>query len=167
MTPGLDGHEQTLEERPQHVSTGQRSAEDEIRDLLADYDRHWSRLDMRSLYRMWDPDEHDPVYIGGEYPAPVIGRGELGRHWGRLGGRITVAHTASSLAHCALLTPDLALIVYLCEWQFETADSDLRNSGQDWVTAILRRRDDGWRFIHQAESATFNADVIAAADTRE
>ena len=69
------------------------------------------------------------------------------------------------IARCS--TPDLALIVYLCEWQFETADSDLRNSGQDWVTAILRRRDDGWRFIHQAELATFNADVIAAADTRE
>ena len=156
-------------EQPRDVPAGQKSqAEQEIRTLLADDDRYWRLLDMRSLYRLWDPDEQDPVYIGGEYSAPVIGRGELGRHWGRLGGRITVAQTNSSLVHCMLLAPDLALIVYLSEWAFETADSDLRNSGQDWVTAVLRRRAEGWRFIHQAESATFNADVAQSnADTRE
>lgn len=169
MTSGLDRNEQSFMEQPRDVPAGQKSqAEQEIRTLLADDDRYWRLLDMRSLYRLWDPDEQDPVYIGGEYPAPVIGRGELGRHWGRLGGRITVAQTNSSLVHCMLLAPDLALIVYLSEWAFETADSDLRNSGQDWVTAVLRRRAEGWRFIHQAESATFNADVAQSnADTRE
>lgn len=169
MTSGLDRNEQSFMEQPRDVPAGQKSqAEQEIRTLLADDDRYWRLLDMRSLYRLWDPDEQDPVYIGGEYSAPVIGRGELGRHWGRLGGRITVAQTNSSLVHCMLLAPDLALIVYLSEWAFETANSDLRNSGQDWVTAVLRRRAEGWRFIHQAESATFNADVAQSnADTRE
>jgi ketosteroid isomerase-like protein len=156
-------------EGPGGAATDQPTqAQDEIRDVLADYDRFWRALDMRSLFRLWDQDEQEPVYIGGEYPAPVIGRGELGRHWGRLGGRITLAQTTSSLLHCRLLAPDIAMVVYLCEWEFETADSDLHNSGQDWVTAVLRRREQGWRFIHQAESATFNAHTVPAdADTRE
>lgn len=162
MTFKLDRRDRALDEMPATPPHGEIPLlEEEIRALLAEYDRCWQELDMRSLYRLWDPDDHDPMYIGGEYSAPIIGRGELGRHWGRLGGRITSAQTTSSLSHVKLLTPDVALVVYLCEWEFETADTDLCNVGQDWVTAVLRRKADGWRFIHQAESATFNAGVTA------
>lgn len=131
--------------------------EEEIRALLAEQDRHWRALDMRALFRMWDPGEVAPVYIGGEYPAPIVGRGELGRHWGRLGGRITMARTRSTLAHARPVARDVVIAVYLSEWEFETADTTLRHAGQDWVSAVLRHTDEGWRFIYQAESPTFNA----------
>jgi len=142
--------------------------EAEIRALLAEQDRHWRALDMRALFRMWDPAEAAPVYIGGEYPAPIVGRGELGRHWGRLGGRITMARTLSTLAHISPVARDIVIAVYLSEWEFETADTTLRHTGQDWVSAVLRFTQEGWRFIYQSESPTFNAgrSALDAATSR-
>jgi hypothetical protein len=124
----------------------------EVADLLAALDRAWAGLDLDGLSALWDRDEPAPSYIGDEWRVPVVGWPDLTRHWGRVGGRLREARTRSTLVEARSLAPDLALAIFLSEWELTAVEAPDRHRGQCWVTAVLRRRPAGWRFVHHAES---------------
>jgi len=127
--------------------------------LLVEHDRLWHELDFVGLAGLWDPQEGRPVYIGDEYPAPVVGWQELTRHFGKVGGRIHKAAVNSTLLDAHRVGSDLAVAVFLMDWELVAVESPERHSGQRWVTALLRRRDKGgWRFLHHAESPAYEVD---------
>jgi len=129
----------------------------ELTAVLAGFDRLWHDLDFVGLAGLWDAEEGTPVYIGDEYPAPVVGWQELARHFGKAGGRIHEAAVRSTLLDAHRVASDLAVAVFLMDWELVAVESPERHIGQRWVTALLRRRDDGgWRFLHHAESPAYD-----------
>jgi len=134
----------------------------ELSRLLDRQDQLWQALDFAALSGLWDAAEGRPVYIGDEYPAPIVGWQDLARHWAKLGGRLHSALMRSTLFEARRLTDDIAVAVFLAEWQLVAVESPERHTGQRWVTAVLRRRDGAWRIVHHAESPAYvNAAEIA------
>jgi ketosteroid isomerase-like protein len=127
----------------------------EIVTLLEVHDQLWRKLDVAGLAGLWDAAEGFPIYVGDEYPTPVIGWQELARHWGKVGGRLHEASMRSTLLHAHRVSADIAVAVFLAEWELVAVESPERHSGQRWVTAVLRHRDDGWRIVHHAESPAY------------
>ncbi|WP_233213377.1 hypothetical protein [Mycobacterium hubeiense] len=72
----------------------------DVADLVRDYDERWTRLDFDGLADLWERDGPQPVYMGEEYAAPLIGNDELDRHWERIAGRIKAA-SVSATPSCA------------------------------------------------------------------
>ncbi|HYP92568.1 MAG TPA: hypothetical protein VER34_05210, partial [Mycobacterium sp.] len=62
-----------------------------LTDLVRDYDKRWSRLDFIGLTDLWERDDPQPIYVGDEYAAPLIGDDQLDRHWARVAGRLKAA----------------------------------------------------------------------------
>ena len=134
------------------------SVREEIRAVLAEHDRLWQALDFAGVASLWDLEEGVPIYVGDEYAAPVVGWQDLNRNFGRLGGRLREAAMRSTLLEAHRAGSDLAIAVYLLEWSLATVESPERRSGQRWVSAVLRRVGDEWRFIHNAESPAYHVD---------
>lgn len=128
--------------------------------MLTLQDRLWGELDFAALAGLWDADEPQPFYIGDEYSAPVVGWHDLGRHFGRLGGRLRKATVRSSLLLANRVADDLAVAVYHFDWSFATVESRDLLSGQRWVTALLRNRVVGWRLVQLVESAAYDVDLV-------
>ena len=130
----------------------------EITQVLRLQDELWQTLDFAGLAAIWDMTYDVPIYVGDEYSAPVIGWHDLGRHWGRLGGRLREAWVSSTLLAAGRIG-DVAVVVYLMEWRFVAVESPEARSGQRWVSATLRPAVDGWRFVNQAESPAHSVDA--------
>ncbi len=130
------------------VAAGSR---DEIVDILRRHDEAWCRLDPDALADLWDMSS-SPVYIGDEYREPVIGWNELRRHFGRVGARLRSARWRSRLVVLRRPATDIALAVLLVSWTLVGIESDAEHRGESWWTVLLRRTDNGWRFLHQAET---------------
>ena len=131
----------------------------ELQALLAIHDEMWRKLDFAGLAGLWDVQEGTPVYVGDEYPAPVMGWSDLGRHFGRLGGRLNAAGMSSTLLEAHSIAENVAVAVYLADWTLTTVESPDEHRGQRWVSAVLRRGADGWRFLHVAESPAYGIDA--------
>ena len=100
-----------------------------------------------------DREEPDPVYVAQELGDILIGMEDVTFHLLRTAGRLSSAHIAV-LAHWAkALAPDLALVVFICRWQFVRAETGVEAVTHSRVTAVCRRRADGWRFIHYMEDS--------------
>ena len=69
----------------------------EVSDLVQEYDKCWSGLDFVALADLWVRDDPQPIYVGDEYAAPLIGADELDRHWARVAGRLKSASVTSTL----------------------------------------------------------------------
>jgi uncharacterized protein (TIGR02246 family) len=123
-----------------------------IQELFRRHDERWEALDFVGVAALWDTDDAAASYIGEEYQKPVTGWVELHRHWARLGARLSEARMESTVVHVNVLAPDLALGILRCRWQLVGVESPTRHEGNSWVTAVLRRRADGWRLVHYAEA---------------
>ena len=75
------------------------SSPPDVADLVRAYDKRWSSLDFVGLGDLWERDDPQPIYVGDEYAAPLIGSDELDRHWARVAGRLKSAAVSSTLAH--------------------------------------------------------------------
>jgi hypothetical protein len=126
----------------------------EIQDVLRRHDEAWSQLDVDAISELWDRS-FSPVYIGDEYREPVLGWNELSRHFGRIGARLSSAQWNSRLVALRRPAPDLALATLLVSWTLVGVESNMERSGDSWWTVLMRRTDDGWRFLHQAETPTY------------
>lgn len=120
-------------------------------ELLAAHDERWRRLDIDGLAELWE-GAGVPVYIGEEYPAPLIGRAALGRHWSRIGSRLRAADVRTELLVATEPVPAVAVVTARCEWAFITVEDPAPHRGSSWLTLVLARKDDRWRCLHYAES---------------
>lgn len=133
-----------------------------LADLVAAHDKLWCGLDFVGLARLWEHDDPRPVYLGDEYPGPLIGADELDRHWARLAGRVTAASVVTTVHALDVLDGDLARAVLLTRWRLSSRgphrDSDLERAGASWITWLLVGRDGRYRIFHQMESAVYLPD---------
>jgi len=113
----------------------------------------WNSQDFASVLGLWDPDEPVPFYLAEEQDDWFIG-------WERLRGYLDPPRPSPAVQgireemrdiHVKQLAPDLALAAW--NMHFEMKIIGQPPIGEEVrVSAVLRRTDAGWRYIHWAES---------------
>jgi hypothetical protein len=137
-----------------------RTSADQIglTELVREYDKRWSNLDFVGLSELWVRDNPQPIYMGDEYPAPLIGVDELDRHWARVASRLKSASMASRLHAFDVVNDDIVRSVLLSRWRLTGRESDLERSGASWITWQLVRRNGQCRIFHHMESQVYLGD---------
>ena len=102
-------------------------------DLIREYDKLWSSLDFVGLADLWERGGPQPIYVGDEYAAPLIGTDDLDRHWARVASRVKAASVSSALHAFDVLDEavDEALVraVLLSRWRLTGRESDIEQTG--------------------------------------
>jgi ketosteroid isomerase-like protein len=129
--------------------------------LVREYDAKWSALDLAGVADLWEDDTPQPIYIGDEYPLPLIGPDELERHWARVAGRLKRASVSSQLQSADLLADGFARCVVLSRWSFTGRESDVEHNGSSWITWMLVARGEEYRIFHHMESQVYLDDGLA------
>jgi hypothetical protein len=132
-----------------------RAVESALTDLVRDYDKQWSSLDFACLADLWERDDPQPIYVGDEYAAPLIGNDELDRHWARVAGRIKVASVSSTLHEFDVVDDTVVRALLLSRWRLTGIDTDVERTGTSWITWLLVRRGERYRIFHQMESQVY------------
>jgi hypothetical protein len=134
------------------------SVESALTDLVRDYDKQWSTLDFVGLADLWERDDPQPIYVGDEYAAPLIGTDELDRHWSRVAGRLKAASVSSTLHEFDVVDDTVVRALLLSRWRLTSRETDVERPGSSWITWLLVRRDERYRIFHQMESQVYLAD---------
>jgi hypothetical protein len=132
-----------------------RAVESALTDLVRDYDKQWSSLDFACLADLWERDDPQPIYVGDEYAAPLIGNDELDRHWARVAGRLKVASVSSTLHEFDVVDDTVVRALLLSRWRLTGIDTDVERTGTSWITWLLVRRGERYRIFHQMESQVY------------
>jgi hypothetical protein len=127
----------------------------DVDSLVSEYDKRWSELDFGGLWDLWEHDSPRPIYVGDEYPAPLIGFDELVRHWARVASRLASASVSSRLHSVDAVNDEIVRAVLLSRWRLTGRESDLERSGTSWITWLLVRRGGRDRIFHHMESQIF------------
>lgn len=130
----------------------------DVSDLVRQYDKCWSSLDFVGLADLWERDDPQPIYVGDEYAAPLIGTDELDSHWARVASRLKAASVTSTLHECDVVDDTVVRALLLSRWTLTDRESDVRRTGTSWVTWFLVRRGERLRIFHQMESQVFLSD---------
>jgi len=130
----------------------------DVSHLVRQYDKCWSSLDFVGLADLWERDDPQPIYVGDEYAAPLIGADELDRHWARIASRLKAAAVRSTLHECDVLddTGDtLVRGLLLSRWTLTGREADVKRTSASWITWLLVRRGERYRIFHQMESQVY------------
>ena len=130
----------------------------DVSDLVREYDKCWSTLDFACLADLWERDDPQPIYVGDEYAAPLIGTDELDRHWARVASRLKAASVTSTLHECDVVDDTVVRALLLSRWTLTGREADVRRTGASWVTWFLVRRGERLRIFHQMESQVHLSD---------
>lgn len=129
-----------------------------LADLVAEHDKRWSSLDFVGVAQLWEHGSPQPIYLGDEYAAPLVGADELDRHWARVGSRLKAASISSTLQTFDVVYDAIVRAVLLSRWRLTGRESDLERSGTSWITWLLIRRAEQYRIFHQMESQVYLTD---------
>lgn len=123
-----------------------------LTDLVHRYDTRFSNLDFVGVLDLWERGSPQPLYLGDEYPAPLIGTDEVDRHWARLSSRLKAAQVSSKLHSVDILDDATVRAVLFSRWRLTGRESDLERTGASWITWLLIRREGQYRIFHHMES---------------
>ena len=129
-----------------------------LADLVAEHDKRWSSLDFVGVAQLWEHGSPQPIYLGDEYAAPLVGADQLDRHWARVSSRLKAASISSTLQTFDVVYDAIVRAVLLSRWRLTGRESDLERSGTSWITWLLIRRDEQYRIFHQMESQVYLTD---------
>jgi hypothetical protein len=123
-----------------------------LTDLVRQYDMRFSSLDFAAVSDLWERSSPQPIYLGDEYPAPLIGADALDRHWARVAGRLKGAQVSSRLHSFDVVDDATVRAVLFSRWRLTGRESDLERTGASWVTWLLVRRDGDHRIFHHTDA---------------
>jgi ketosteroid isomerase-like protein len=112
----------------------------------------WGRLQLLAIEELWDPLEATPYALPQEFRQPVIGWSALRAYWIQGAARLERASMRWWDLHCKRLAPELAVALYQMHWNGDIKGFDGLVGIDSRVTAVLRRRADGWRICHYVEA---------------
>jgi hypothetical protein len=130
----------------------------DVSDLVREYDKCWSSLDFVGLADLWERDSLQPIYLGDEYAAPLVGNDELDRHWARVASRVKTASMSSTLHTVDVVNDCVVRAVLLSRWRLTGRESDYEHTGTSWITWMLIRRAERYRIVHHMESQVYLTD---------
>jgi len=120
---------------------------------LMEAEKRWNSQDFATLLELWDDKDSFPTYLAEEQSQWFVG-------WPRLNGylnppkanpAIEVIREEYSDIQVKQIAPDLAIAIWYMHFEMKVIAS--KPIGEDIrVSAVLRKKDDDWKFIHWAES---------------
>jgi len=123
----------------------------EVAAVIHDTAARWSSQEYASVLELWDADEPMPMYLAEEQKDWFIGWPALRAYLGASTGFIEAIREEMSNIRVQPLSSDLVAAVW--DMHFEMKYRGSPALGEDVrVTAILRRKPEGWRYIHYAEA---------------
>lgn len=120
--------------------------------VIKQYCHYWSCLDFAALRGLWDPLQDEPVYLAEEIPSALLDWEAIDSYWRATAEATRVIRVETANLVVRELGPDLVSALYDMRWIGEFAGYRRAIGGDLRVTALLRRRDDGWKFIQYVES---------------
>jgi ketosteroid isomerase-like protein len=125
--------------------------------LIERYVGYTKTMDFAAKRALWDADDPAPLLMPEESTEAHIGWPAIQAYWGTWRGAMESVDARTANHHCRLIAPDIALVTYDMRWSavLAGAASEPRKPiGADVrVTALLRRKPEGWRFFHLMEGA--------------
>lgn len=111
------------------------------------------------MANLWERDAPPPIYLGEEYALPLLGAGELDRHWARVASRLKRASVSSQVWSADALGGGLARCILFSRWSLTGRESDIPHTGASWITWLLspHRVEEGeeYRIFHHMESQVY------------
>jgi len=129
------------------------AVESAVTAVIHETAERWNSQDYSSVLQLWDPNEAYPTYLAEEQAQWFIGWERLRRYLDppRPNPVVEAIREEMSDVRVKLIAPDLAIAVWYMHFEMKTIGSN--PIGEDIrVSAVLRSTDDGWRYIHWAES---------------
>jgi ketosteroid isomerase-like protein len=126
---------------------------DGVIETLKETEKRWNSQDFATILELWDEDQEVPTYIAEEQGQWFVG-------WDRLREyldppRPNPAVEALRMEYYDMqvkqIAPDLAIAIWYLHFEMKIIGSnpigeEVRASG------VFRKKDDGWKWIHYAES---------------
>lgn len=126
----------------------------EVTDLLRRTEALWNAQDTPGLRALWDTDDPEPFYLAGEQADWFAG-------WDALNGYLAPAGTPKITeairvrfydVRVRLLADDLAFAAYWMRTDMKLVFSPKPFGSDNRVSAVLRRKPAGWRYLTYAEA---------------
>lgn len=138
---------------PAAKSVAPADARKDVEALIHATAEAWNSQDFSRVLELWDQRETTPFYLAEEQDDWFIG-------WDRLRAYLAPARPSPAVQgireemrdiHVKFIAPDLAIAAW---WMhFEMKIIGRKPIGEEIrVSAVLRRKPEGWRYIHWAES---------------
>jgi hypothetical protein len=128
---------------------------EDIATLIRQYVSYSEGMDFAGKKAMWDADDSTPLLMPEEAHAPLIGWDEINAYWSK--SRVIMESLKSQTAnhHAREIEDGIALATYDMRWIATLAgpkDAPRKPISADVrVTALLRKKPEGWRLFHLME----------------
>jgi len=126
----------------------------EIEELLARTADIWASQDTAALRALWDTDDPEPYYLAAEQDDWFVG-------WPAINGYLAPEGAAKVFeairvrfynVSARLLAPDLAFAAYWMRTDMKLVFQPKPFGSDNRVSAVFRRKPDGWRYVCYAEA---------------
>ncbi|MBL8628400.1 MAG: nuclear transport factor 2 family protein [Rhodospirillaceae bacterium] len=141
----------------------------ELADLIATYVSYSEGMNFAGKRALWDQDDPSPLLMPEEAPRPLIGWSAIEAYWSKSRVVMESLKSRSANVRARLIAPDIALATYDMRWVATLAGpaevkrkpiaADVR------VTAMLRKKPEGWRLFHLMEGPVDLLTMAALAAT--
>jgi ketosteroid isomerase-like protein len=124
-----------------------------VRATLAETEKRWNSQDFATLLELWDSADAFPTYLAEEQAQWFVGNERLQGYLDppRANPVIEAIREEYSDIQVKQIAPDLAIAIWYMHFEMKTIAG--KPIGEDIrVSAVLRNTDDGWKYIHWAES---------------
>jgi hypothetical protein len=127
----------------------------ELTELISRYVSYSEGMNFAAKRALWDADDPAPLLMPEEAHEPLIGWAAIDAYWSKSRAVMESLKSRSANHRARLIAPDLALMTYDMRWVATLVGpanvprkpiaADVR------VTALLRRKHQGWRLFHLME----------------
>ena len=120
---------------------------------LMETEKRWNSQDFATLLELWDEKEQFPTYLAEEQSQWFVGWERMNEDLNppKANPVVEAIREEYSDIQVKQIAPDLAIAIWYMHFEMKTIAS--KPIGEDIrVSAVLRNTDDGWKYIHWAES---------------
>ncbi len=149
-TSTAGGHKVVLPQVPIEVDA---DIERDVTQVILDTAKRWNSQDYATVLELWDPDEAYPTYLAEEQAQWFVGWDRLNDYLDpeRPNPIIDAIREEMSQIQVKQIGPNLAIAIWEMRFHMKTVMGNAIGENVR-VSAVLRNTDDGWRYIHWAES---------------
>ena len=126
--------------------------EREIDALAARYYERFGAMDFAATRALWDAEEPHPTYLAEEIDDFLRDYAAIEAYWAASKAAMSRLASRHRDVRAQLIAPGLATATWCLHWNAEIVGRPVPVGGDVRVSAVLRRRAPGWRFIHYIEA---------------
>lgn len=140
----------------------------ELVPLIERYISYSEGMNFEGKRALWDRDEPAPLLMPEEAHEPLVGWPAIDAYWSKSRVVMTSLKSRSANHRCRSLATDIALVTYDLRWVATLAGPARPPIAADVrVTALLRKKPEGWRYFHLMEGPIDLAGMTRLARLRK